>query len=337
VTIQSPLYFSSNSSLHYTLDGGVPTEASPKYVDPFTVTESAKVRAAYINLLGVVEGKATATAYVAQPSGPRVENITSPSSTTVALTFSEPVLKSTASIAANYTVSPANKVVSVVLAPDGQSTVLNLEKDLPSDRQSTVTITRVRSSLPSRLLLSGSTNLPIPQASVVFDDDAVQTFDNSTPPYSKNVPGLPTAATASWTINLYAYFDSTPGELTTLAGFGDDQDNTGTQRYILKYENGIHFWASNVDVTTGVPYDTGKWQMVTATFDGTTLRLYKNAKLINSAAITLNDVDPIVKIGPMGPWDNASKLDGKIAGVRIWNSALSADQIAALMSAMPSS
>jgi alpha-mannosidase len=128
-----------------------------------------------------------------------------------------------------------------------------------------------------------------------------------------------------------------PGELTTLVGFGDDQDNTGTQRYILKYENGIHFWASNTDVTTGVPYDTGKWQMVTATFDGTSLRLYKNAKLLNTTDISLNDAAPIVKIGPTGPWDTASKLNGKIAGVKIWNSALSADQIAELMSAVPGS
>jgi hypothetical protein len=172
------LYFSSNASLHYTLDGSTPKETSPKYVDPFSITESASVKAAYITLTGVVEGKASAAAFVAHPSGPRVQSITSPSSTTITLAFSEPVLKSTASIAANYTVTPEDKVISVVIAPDGESAVLTLEKDLPSDRQSTVTVSGVRSALPSRLLLSGSSNLPIPQASVVFDD-AVQTFDSS--------------------------------------------------------------------------------------------------------------------------------------------------------------
>ncbi len=136
-------------------------------------------------------------------------------------------------------------------------------------------------------------------------------------------------------MNLFAYFDKTPGELTTLAGFGDDSDNNGTQRYLLKFHDGIHFWASNVDVTSGVPYDLGKWQMVTATYDGKQVQLYKNGQLIKSAPVSLNEAVSVVKIAPPGPWPTGSRLNGKIAGFRIWNAALSSEQVAALMQAMP--
>ena len=123
--------------------------------------------------------------------------------------------------------------------------------------------------------------------------------------------------------------------MTALGGFGDEADNAGTQRYLVKYHGGIHFWGSNVDVSTGVPYDLGKWQMITATYNGAILRLYKNGVLLKTSVVSLSDALPQIKIGLPGPWSKAHKLNGKIAAFRVWNTDLTGDSISSLMKAMP--
>ena len=90
-----------------------------------------------------------------------------------------------------------------------------------------------------------------------------------------------------------------------------------------------------MDVTTGVPYDLGKWQMVTLTYDGKTLTIYKNGVAIKTADIALDDAENVVKIAPVGPWPNAGHFAGKIAGFAIWNRALSQPEIQALLPNMP--
>ena len=150
-----------------------------------------------------------------------------------------------------------------------------------------------------------------------------------------NVAGLPVAGGSPWTINQFVYLDKQPDELTMLGGFGSATDDAGTQRYLIKFHDGIHFWGSNVDVTTGMPYDLGKWQMVTLAYDGKTLTIYKNSQTLKTADITLDDAENVVKIAPSGPWPNGGHFAGKIAGFAIWNRALSQPEIQAQMANMP--
>jgi len=134
---------------------------------------------------------------------------------------------------------------------------------------------------------------------------------------------------------MFVYTDQQPEELTLLGGFGDVTDNSGTQRYIIKFQNGINFWGSNVDVASGVPLDLGKWQMLTATFDGTTIRLYKNGIEIKNDTASLSDAAPTVRMGVKGPWDNGGRFAGKIANFTIWDAALDADFVKGLMAGAP--
>ena len=173
-------------------------------------------------------------------------------------------------------------------------------------------------------------------ATVVYRQDAAQTFDGTGDGFSAVADEtLPTDGDAPWTINLFAYTDQAPADLTTLGGFGNDTDTSGTQRYLINFGGGIEFWASNVDIASGVPLDLGKWQMVTATFDGQTVRLYKNGAPIKTQAAELSDAAPIVKIAPPGPWSNGHHFAGKIQNFTIWNGALTPAQVRALLASLP--
>ncbi len=175
----------------------------------------------------------------------------------------------------------------------------------------------------------------LPAGTQVFSLAATQTFDGSQSGVVRNdVSGLPAEGTDPWTINQFVYLTAQPVELTVLGGFGDASDTGGEQRYLIKFHDGIHFWGSDIDITTGVPFDLNKWQMVTLAFDGTTLTIYKNGLPIKTAPLTLNDAAATVKVGAAGPW-NDNKVSGRIAGFGIWNSALDPAAVKALMAQMP--
>ncbi|MGI4788608.1 MAG: LamG domain-containing protein, partial [Janthinobacterium lividum] len=169
----------------------------------------------------------------------------------------------------------------------------------------------------------------------IFQTLETQTFDGKQDGYVKNdLAALPYQGESPWTINQFVYMDKQPAELTVIGGFGDGSDASGQERFLIKYKDSISFWGSNVDVPSGVPFDLGKWQMITLAFDGKTLTIYKNAQPIKSAPITLEDADDTVRIAAPGPW-NDNRFAGKIARFTIWSSALSPAAIEALMVEMP--
>ena len=88
-------------------------------------------------------------------------------------------------------------------------------------------------------------------------------------------------------MNLMLKIDKQPPNRTVLAGFGALVDETGHGRYLAKFANGIHFWSSHRDVESTESLDVKKWQMLTATYDGTTLRLYKNGKPAEKATFDM--------------------------------------------------
>ncbi len=173
-------------------------------------------------------------------------------------------------------------------------------------------------------------------ATVVFRQDTLQSFDGTGAGVTA-VPGqaLPIAGNDPWTINLFVRTDQAPADLTTLGGFGDDSDTDGTQRYLVNFQGGIEFWASNIDIASGIPLDVGKWQMLTATYDGQTVRIYKNGALIKAQDAVLADAAPIVKIAPPGPWPKGHKFSGSIQNFTLWNGPLSPAQIQSLLASLP--
>ena len=75
--------------------------------------------------------------------------------------------------------------------------------------------------------------------------------------------------------------------------------------------------------------------MLTATYDGETLHIYKNVKLIGEHAIHLSDDESIVRVAPLDPWDHQRRFNGEIRNFTIWKSALSVDALRALNEAAP--
>jgi alpha-mannosidase len=147
--------------------------------------------------------------------------------------------------------------------------------------------------------------------------------------------GFPAEGDSHWTINVFAWMDSKPGELTTLAGFGDDTDSAKSQRYFVELNGVIEFWGAGIDVATGTPYDLGKWQMLTATYDGKMLRVYKNAKLIKSGLVQFDKAVPVARLAPPGAWPDAKRFVGKLAGMEVWNRDLDERSVEGLMGKMP--
>jgi len=183
---------------------------------------------------------------------------------------------------------------------------------------------------------AASINRIAPKIEPVYSVPAVQVFDGTKAGApAPNITGLPVGYKDPWTMNQFVYLDTQPAELTAIAGFGTGAEIGGAQRYLIKFHDGIHFWGSNVDVTTGVPFDLGKWQMITMTYDGKTLRIYKDSEAIKSEAIALEDAENVVRIGAPGPWDTAKPFAGKVAGFALWNRSLSQPEIQALGTQTP--
>jgi len=178
--------------------------------------------------------------------------------------------------------------------------------------------------VPAGNATSGA-SYPLASLRPVFTAKGTQTFPlPGNAPDTAGIPasGLPIHAGDHWTINMFVYLDNQPEELSLLGGFGNGADETGRQRYLIKFHDGIHFWGSNVDINAGKPFDLRRWQMITVTFDGSTIRLYRDGTELKSAPATLFDADPQVKIGTIGPWSNTGHFAGKISDFTIWNEAL---------------
>ena len=131
-----------------------------------------------------------------------------------------------------------------------------------------------------------------------------------------------------WTVSGWDFPTVTPSN-EVIAGFGEQAGN-----------NGIFFGTDNVTSTAwrvavpnsylcdgpGGSLDTTQFQLVVGTFDGTSLRLYKNGSLIGgpTAATPVSPASPSAWIGN---WFNGFHPTGTLDEVRFMNLALSADWI----------
>lgn len=157
-------------------------------------------------------------------------------------------------------------------------------------------------------------------------------------PYDPNAPvTLPLGADEdcyeSWSMNFYVMLPERSPNLAFFVGFGDFE--TGTGRYIAQFADGIHFWGGhNVDGITNVDFDLNRWQMITTTYEGGTLRIYKNGQEILSQATELGIAIPRAAVSGSTPW-GTSAIVGLVDEFTIYRGALSEADIAALAAAMP--
>lgn len=174
-------------------------------------------------------------------------------------------------------------------------------------------------------------------AKQVFAPTAQQTFTGKSDWSRASATGLPVAGNAPWTMNMFVRPEKAIYELTLIGGFGSGRDVKGAQRYIGRTGDGIHFWGGGVDIESGVPFDVGRWQMVTATFDGNTVTLYKNGASIKTEPATFTDAAPEVRLSPTGTWPQQEQhqFNGRIQGFAVWDGALSPSAVRTLMNGIP--
>lgn len=137
----------------------------------------------------------------------------------------------------------------------------------------------------------------------------------------------------SWSMNFYAMMPQPVPVISFVAGFGGF--DTGTGRHIAAFSEGIHFWGGhNMDGLTNTPFDINRWQMITATYDGGRLRIFKNAAKICDQALALGVALPNVYINGPTAWGRSGMV-GLVDEFTIYKGALTQAQIDQLKAAMP--
>lgn len=344
--------WSGGCDIRYTKDGSEPQATSPAYEAPFLLHKETVVKARLFDGPRPVGTTTEANLLVHDTTPPAVLDTQALAvSPSITVKFSEPLDKESAETAANYEISCAAKVVSAMLAADQRSVTLTLSAP-PAVEQFELSIKGVRDSSPAgnaisasrregeapaepRDLLAGSTTplLLVRCLRPILEIEGAD-LDGQGGGYQETpLEGGAPAGASPWTINVWLWLDKQPGDHTLIAGFGNGQDRGGAQRYLAKFPLGLHFWGSAIDLPGGASLDLGRWQMLTATYDGTTIRLYKDGRELTSTKTVFAEAAPVAKLGPPPPWPHGHRLAGKLRGFSLWNSALSAGAVAGLQAA----
>jgi alpha-mannosidase len=340
VQIIPPLY--SWGDIRYTTDGTDPTPSSPRYEGRLNLAHPAILKAASFTPDGRSGDAAKAEFDVDNKTPPQIESIRLERDG-LRVIFNEPLEKSTAENVANYAINPPVAIKSAKLSDGGDEVTLELAGIMDDVVQYALSISGIR-DLSGNVSAAGTEYFVEPIGPVIrvggvhdFDGkgDGIEQGEELINDPSSPHPRLPIEADATWTENVFVLTEQRPAPMTILAGFGNASDMAGTQRFFAELRGGIGFWGSGADLTTGIPLDPGKWQMLTATFDGKTLRIYKDARLIKSGDMDFDNAAPIARLAPPGPGGDAHRFEGKLAGFAIWNRELDPASIERLMEQIP--
>jgi hypothetical protein len=180
---------------------------------------------------------------------------------------------------------------------------------------------------------------PIPQAGYIYDSGHCLRFDDGDDyVYSILTAGtdFPLAGDSQWSMNMYVYFERAQENGVVVGGFGDVDDGTdGCKRLIVVKNDCIKFWGDSRDIETSIKWDLAKWQMITATYDGTTLRLYKNGSLIGSAPLVFVNAAGMVQIASRTGVSVLANFEGKMDDFAVYNGVLTQSQIDSLAARLP--
>ncbi|MBZ5495077.1 MAG: glycoside hydrolase family 2 [Acidobacteriia bacterium] len=145
--------------------------------------------------------------------------------------------------------------------------------------------------------------------------------------------GAPLEAASAWSMYCWIRSEEPLPAHTLLAGFGEPGADGGAQRYLAVLDGQVAFWTGADRVSSPATLDPGKWIMLAATFDGTTVRLYLNASEIAVKPVQLKPAAPVMQLAPQPlPWPDGEHFGGKIAQFTLTARALTIDQIRSLLS-----
>lgn len=328
VAIQPGLYW-RDGRIRYTLDGTLPKADSPSYSGPFVLDRKATIQAAVLDDRGVLGPVASASLAVDDVTPPSVlRALPAYGSPYVRIDFSEPV-SDTALQPANYKLDPAIELRSVKRGEGTRQVVLELAAAPKIGQAYKLQVGGVADASPAHNTLKSAAielkvNGPVFERAEVTQEQMGSAV--------KDVPNLPDKAGDSWTINFFVRTDKQPEDRTVIAGFGRcEQTENGAARYIVKFQRGIQFWAHNRDVAGRVQLDLGRWQMLSATYDGARLRLYRDGKQLAERELDLIDDENVVNFAPPDPWDHTRRFEGELRGFTIWGEALGEDALRSLL------
>ena len=131
-------------------------------------------------------------------------------------------------------------------------------------------------------------------------------------------------------MNVLVKTGAKPAHRVLIAGFGQKSDPAAgsASRYIEAAPDGIRFWGGAIELKTNSPLDLGRWQMLTVTYDGETLAIYKDGEPIGKErAGFASDAEGVVSAGPAGPWDQTSRFQGSIRDFTIRRGNMSQDEV----------
>ncbi len=327
VRIDPGLYWRAGA-FRYTLDGTEPTIDSPAYLRPFAVGGPTIVKAAMFDehgKLGPIVEKRVVVQDRMPPKLVRAEG--GPGGRGVRLYFSEPLDEKTATQTSKYTILPNGVFRSAGLSPDGTCISLLLVEPLVAGTKYTVFAKGMADRSPAHNAQDVAADLMVkgPVYSLETFSPGSETLE------VRNVAGLPVGGSKPWTINGFIRVEKQPENRTLIAGFGRTSGATGGDgRYLAKFSGGVHFWSHHGDLSSKSALDVGSWQMLTATFDGRTVRLYKDGVLLGENEGELADDENVVRIAPIDPWDKERRFEGEIRHFTIWDAALAEDAIRAM-------
>lgn len=140
-----------------------------------------------------------------------------------------------------------------------------------------------------------------------------------------------TAASLSCWVNLSAWGSSYDSlvNLSTGTGWNDTRlafvRNNTANRICFCVANGSTF--NTTVMTSDLPLNT--WTHLTGTFDGSTIKIYVNGVLNNSAATTFNSLVYGSAVLNLGSWSNGNNypINGKLNDVRVYSHCLSAKEV----------
>ena len=326
ITIVPPLYHWPGD-VHYTLDGSDPTASSPAYAKPFLAGDSVNLAVAHFDRNGQRGSIIRGTIEIHDLAPPAVARaVVETNETTLKLTFSKPLDSVTALEATNYSVQPALAITNISQSPEGLEVFLSFAEPLPAGTEYTLSLSGIKDRTTNGIMMLPATQLFRAQ-NIVYALKSAQLPAESV---RTNVACLPMRKDDAWTMNVLVKPERAPENRTVIAGFGRASERApeGAGRFFSVSDDSLNFWSARRGVQTGSPLEEGRWQMLTATYDGTTLRLYKDGDPIGSEDIELSDDrEASVAIGAPEPSRRRPSFQGAVQSFTIRLGALNGEEV----------
>ena len=152
--------------------------------------------------------------------------------------------------------------------------------------------------------------------------------------FDANLP--PFGATTHWTVNVWVYPTTSPaGNWKILWNLGakPNGDAIADSRTLYATSTGMICFNDGGNsnyLSTGIPFDVGQWQMITTTYDGTKIRIYKNGILIGLKNFTFVKALGQLRV-PSNAWYGYNFIAGNYDEFSVWNEALTQEEIVNLI------